>query len=185
MDATFFPTPAAFRKWLRRHHRTARELLVGFYRKDSGRPSITWPESVDEALCVGWIDGIRRRIDHESYSIRFTPRRPGSTWSAINIRRAKALKAEGRMQPAGLAAFAGRTAEKSATYAYEQRKTAVLPPADQRRLKADRRAWAFYQKLPPSHRHLMAWWVTSARQEATRARRLARLIAACAEGRRL
>lgn len=185
MGATFFPTPAAFRKWLHKHHKTADELLVGFYRKDSGRPSITWPESVDEALCFGWIDSIRRRIDEESYSIRFTPRRRGSAWSAINIGRVKVLKAEGRMQPAGLAAYQQRTAEKSGIYAYEQRKTAELPAADLRKLKADKRAWAFYQKLPPSHRHVMAWWVTSARQDTTRARRLARLIAACAEGRRL
>jgi len=185
MGATFFPTPAAFRKWLHKHHKTADELLVGFYRKDSGRPSITWPESVDEALCFGWIDGIRRRIDEESYSIRFTPRRRGSTWSAINIGRVKVLKAEGRMQPAGLAAYAGRTSEKSATYAYEQRKTAVLSAAQERRLRATPRAWAYFKALPPSHRHLMAWWVTSAKQDATRERRLARLIAACAEGRRL
>jgi len=185
MGASFFPTPAAFRKWLRKHHRTAGELLVGFYRKDSGRASITWPESVDEALCFGWIDGIRRRIDAESYSIRFTPRRPDSTWSAINIARVKVLKAESRMQAAGLAAFARRTAGKSSIYAYEQRKTAELSPADQRQLRASKRAWAFYQKLPPSHRHLMAYWVISAKQPATRARRLERLIAACAEERRL
>ncbi len=185
MDATFFPTPAAFRRWLRKHHKTENALLVGFYRKASGRPSITWPESVDEALCFGWIDGIRRRIDAESYSIRFTPRRPLSTWSAINIGRVKVLKAAGRMEPHGLAAFARRTAEKSATYAYEQRKTAELPAADRKQLRAVPKAWAYFKSLPPSHRHLMAWWVTSARQEATRARRLARLIAACAEGRRL
>lgn len=141
MRATFFPTPAAFRKGLRKHHRSADDLVVGFYRKASGRPSITWPESVDEALCVGWIDGIRRRIDHESYSIRFTPRRPGSSWSAINIRRVKALKSEGRMQPAGLAAYAGRTSENSATYAYEQRKTAVLSAAQERRLRATPGRW--------------------------------------------
>lgn len=182
---TFFPTPAAFRRWLQRHHRSATELLVGFYRKDSGRASITWPESVDEALCFGWIDGIRRRVDAESYSIRFTPRRPQSTWSTINIGRVAVLTAEGRMRPAGLAAFGRRQERKSGTYAYEQRQHATLGAGHRRRLRANRKAWTFFQAQPPSYRRIMTYWVMSARREDTRLRRLDRLIAASAAGRRL
>ena len=123
---TFFATPAEFRAWLEKHHSSAPELWVGFYKKGSGRPSINWPEAVDEALCVGWIDGIRKSIDDESYRIRFTPRKPRSTWSAVNLARVEALTREGRMRPAGLKAFEKRTEAKTGIYAYEQRKAAEL-----------------------------------------------------------
>ena len=128
MQATFFETPAAFRAWLEQHAATATELWVGYYKKETGRPSITWPESVDEALCFGWIDGIRKRIDDSSYAIRFTPRKPRSTWSAINVRRVGELTQQGRMRPAGLKAFAERSEAKTGIYAYEQRAGAALDP---------------------------------------------------------
>jgi uncharacterized protein YdeI (YjbR/CyaY-like superfamily) len=180
---TFFATPADFRAWLAKHHATADVLLVGFYKRDTGKPSITWPESVDEALCFGWIDGVRHSLGAEAYTIRFTPRRPRSIWSAVNIGRVKALVAERRMQPAGLKAFEARQDDRSAIYAYEQRKTATLtgPYLDQ--LKANAKAWAHFQQRPPGYQHLAAFWVLSAKQEPTRQRRLAALIAACAAGR--
>lgn len=184
MEATFFPTPADFRKWLRRHHKTAKELWVGFYRKNTGRPSITWPESVDEALCVGWIDGIRKRIDAESYMIRFTPRRRGSIWSAVNIKRVAVLTNEKQMTPAGLAAFARRRENKSGIYSYEQR-SEQLPEPYASRLKKDRTAWKFFLAQPPSYRTTISWWVASAKQEETRQKRLEKLIAESARGRRL
>ncbi len=146
---------------------------------------MTWPQSVDEALCVGWIDGIRKRIDEDSYLIRFTPRRKGSHWSAINIRRVGELQAMGRMQPAGLAAFAQRTEAKSAKASYEQAAMPELEPAQITIFKRDKAAWKFYLAQPPGYRRRVNWWVTSAKQEATRGRRLSVLIAACAEGRRL
>lgn len=182
---TFFATPARFRSWLKRNHRKARELLVGFHKKDSGRPSITWPESVDEALCFGWIDGVRRRFDDTSYTIRFTPRRPVSTWSHVNIARVAVLITEGRMQPAGLAAFERRREEKSRTYAYEQRHLLTLSAQHQKKLRGDRKAWTFFQAQPPGYRRLMTFWIVSAKREETRLRRLAALIAASAEEKRL
>ncbi len=161
------------------------ELLVGFYKRDSGKPSITWPESVDQALCFGWIDGVRRRLDEVSYTIRFTPRRTGSNWSAINIRRVEALQAEGLMHPAGLTAFAKRSDDKSRIYSYEQRHTAKLDPEHQKKLEGNRKAWAFFQAQPPGYQRLMTFWVVSAKKEETRLKRLQRLIDESAKGRRL
>ena len=142
------------------------ELLVGFYKRDSGKPSITWPESVDQALCYGWIDGVRKRIDDVSYSIRFTPRRAGSIWSSINIKRVGELEALGHMHEAGLAAFAKRSEEKSRIYFYEQRHSARLDPEHQKRLERNRKAWIFFQAQPPGYQRLMAFWVVSARRRA-------------------
>jgi uncharacterized protein YdeI (YjbR/CyaY-like superfamily) len=181
---TFFATPADFRRWLQKHHRTAGEVLVGFYKKSSGRPSITWPESVDEALCFGWIDGIRRNVDDESYTIRFTPRRKGSIWSAVNTRRAQELLEEGRMQAAGREAFEARDAKKSAVYSYE-RETAQFDAESEQRFKANARAWEFFSAQPPGYRRLVTHFVTSAKREETRARRLETLINLSAAGRRL
>jgi uncharacterized protein YdeI (YjbR/CyaY-like superfamily) len=180
----FFKTPAAFRAWLLSHHATAAELLVGFYKRDSGRPSVTWPESVDEALCVGWIDGVRRRVDAVAYTIRFTPRRPGSIWSAINIRKVKELIESGRMRPEGLQAFEARRENRSGIYAYEQRPQEMTEPYAGR-FRKHRSAWEFFQAQPSSYRHRMVWRVISAKQEETRAARLEKLIAASAQGRRL
>ena len=183
VEPTFFATPAEFRDWLEVHHADAPELLVGYYKKGSGRASMTWPESVDEALCFGWIDGIRRRIDDERYSIRFTPRRARSVWSAVNIRRAGELIAEGRMTPAGLAAFEARDEERSAIYSYEQRHRAKLEPEQEARLRADPAVWEWFQARPPSWQRAAVYWVTSAKKPETRERRLAKLIEDAAAGR--
>lgn len=184
-EILFFATPADFRAWLRAHHKEARELWVGFHKKASGRPSITWPESVDEALCVGWIDGIRKGIDGDSYKIRFTPRKPTSTWSAINIARVAELTKAGRMLPAGTEAFARRSESKSRTYAYENRAAAKFSPSDERRFRAVSAAWKFFQAQPPSYRKLATWWVISAKRPETREQRLTRLIAESAAARRI
>jgi uncharacterized protein YdeI (YjbR/CyaY-like superfamily) len=182
MEPTFFATPADFRAWLERHHESHSELIVGFHKRGSGRPSITWPEAVDQALCFGWIDGVRRRIDDASYSIRFTPRKGRSTWSAVNIRRMKELVEEGLVAPAGLAAFERRADDRSAIYSYEQRKAARLEPDQERRLRADERALVFFEAQPPSYRRAAIHWVTSAKKPETRERRLAQLIECAAAG---
>ena len=184
-DVKFFATPAEFRKWLEANHQKAQELWVGFYRKGSARPSITWPESVDEALCVGWIDGIRKTLDAESYVIRFTPRKPQSTWSAVNIARVAELERAGRMLPAGRAAFAKRTDDKSAIYAYEQRKTATLGEEAEQRFRANAKAWEFFNAQPPWYRRTAIYKVISAKRGETREKRLAALIADSAAGRRI
>ena len=184
-EPIFFPTPAAFRKWLTRNHATCREQWIGFHRKASGRPSITWPESVDEALCVGWIDGLRKTIDAESYKIRFTPRKKESNWSAVNIARVQELTRQGRMQPSGLKAFALRKPEKSGIYAYENRKSAVLNKADEKRFRSNRKAWEFFQRQPPSYRQNVIWALATAKKEETRRARLEKLIAASEAGRRI
>ena len=182
MKPRFFPTPEKFRAWLEKHHEKAPELLVGFHKKGTGKPSIDWPQSVDEALCVGWIDGVRRSLGAESYTIRFTPRRARSVWSSINIRRVKALTKEGRMSAAGLAAFKLRTRDRSAIYAYEQRDSAKLTAAETRAFEAQLTAWKFFSALAPSYRQRMLHGITSARKPATRKARMARLIAASAAG---
>lgn len=179
----FFATPAEFRAWLAAHHESCAELWVGFYKKASGRPSITWPEAVDEALCVGWIDGRRQTIDAQRYRIRFTPRKPTSTWSAVNLRRVAELTREGRMRRAGLQAFERRAPERSGIYAYENRKNAVLEPAAEQRFRAQPVAWEFFQRQPAGYRTTAVWWVVSAKRAETREARLAALIADSAAGR--
>ena len=179
----FFATPAAFRAWLEEHHTTAAELLVGFYKKSSGKPSITWPESVDEALCFGWIDGIRRSLGANAYTIRFTPRKPTSSWSAINVARVEELTAAGRMAPAGLAAHGRRTAARTGIYAYERNAAAKLAPAQDAQLRANKQASAFFDAQPPWYQRTAIHWVISAKREDTRAKRLAELIADSAAGR--
>jgi uncharacterized protein YdeI (YjbR/CyaY-like superfamily) len=185
VNPRFFPTPADFRRWLEQHHGSERELWVGFHKKDSGRPSITWPESVDEALCFGWIDGIRKSLNEESYVIRFTPRKSSSTWSAVNIRRVAELGRDGRMQPAGLSAFEARDPKKSGIYSFEQRKAVTLGKEGERRFRANRKAWSFFEAQPPGYRKTAIWWVVSAKREETRARRLETLIADSAAGRKI
>ena len=182
-EPIFFATPAEFRAWLHEHHATAREQWVGFHKKDSGRPSITWPESVDEALCYGWIDGLRKSIDDASYMIRFTPRKPDSNWSAVNIGRVAELTAQGSMQPAGLAAFDRRRDETSAIYSYEQREQAALDEAEEHQMRANPAAWQFFQAQPRSYRQAAIRWVISAKKVETRQSRLARLIEDSAQGR--
>jgi uncharacterized protein YdeI (YjbR/CyaY-like superfamily) len=181
----FFATPDAFRAWLEAHHERETELLVGFYRKDSGKPSITWPQSVDEALCFGWIDGKRQSIDEISYTIRFTPRKASSNWSAINVKRMAELIAAGRVSPAGLAAFERRAAARTGIYSYENRKSATLDPEFEREFRRNKKAWAYFEGETPSYRRLAIWWVITAKREETRRSRLATLIADSALGRRI
>src|SRR3989442_7974973 len=147
MDPTYFATPDAFRAWLEAHHDTEQELLVGFHKRGSGTPSMTWPESVEQVLCFGWIDGVRRSLGGDAYTIRFTPRKRRSTWSAVNVARAEELIAEGRMRPSGLAAFEARRDERSATYAYEQRTEPRLDGEQERRFRANRKAWKAFQAI--------------------------------------
>ncbi len=181
MSPTFFRTAAHFRRWLTTHHASARELLVGFHKKASAQPSLTWPESVDEALCFGWIDGVRRRIDGERYSIRFTPRKTGSVWSAVNIAKVAVLEKDGRMTASGRAAFARRKENRSGIYSYEQRPQ-ELPPAYRKILDRNRAAARDFDSCPPSYRKTAIWHVVSAKQEETRLRRLTRLVECHARG---
>ncbi|MEP7273756.1 MAG: YdeI/OmpD-associated family protein [Acidobacteriota bacterium] len=177
----FFKSPDQFRKWLQANHEKATELWVGFYKKDSGKPSITWPESVDQALCFGWIDGVRKSIDQSCYKIRFSPRKRRSTWSNVNIRRVGELKKLGLMLPKGLAAFEVRQENRSGIYAYEQR-SPEMPEPYASILKANAAASWFYESQPPGYRKTMNWWVVSAKKEETRLNRLAMLIENCVKG---
>jgi uncharacterized protein YdeI (YjbR/CyaY-like superfamily) len=181
----FFRDASALRAWFADNAATADELILAYKKKATGIPSVTWPESVDEALCVGWIDSIRRKLDADSYTVRFTPRRPGSAWSEVNIARVQVLQAEGRMQPAGLAAFAKRTGAALVQTATKRTEQPGLAPEEQRRFRSLRAAWAYYEKLPPSYRRAVTRWVVGAKKPETRAGRLEKLIQACAEGRRL
>jgi uncharacterized protein YdeI (YjbR/CyaY-like superfamily) len=184
MDPIFFETPADFRAWLAANHATAEFLWVGFYKKGSGRPSITWPESVDEALCYGWIDGVRKGLDAESYMIRFTRRKPGSVWSNVNVGRVQALTALERMQPAGLAAFEARKEDRSGIYSHEQGDI-DLPEPYRGLLRENAAAWEFFEDQPPSYRKAASWWVASAKKEETRRKRLDSLAAYSARGERV
>lgn len=163
MEPMFFATVAAWRGWLEKNHNRRQELLVGFYKKDSGKPSITWPESVDAALCFGWIDGVRHRIDDESYSIRFTPRKTRSTWSAINIKRVEELTAQQLMSPAGLKAFEARRENRSGIYSFEQRNIQFEREQEQV-FRANKSAWKFFQLRPPWYQRAATWWVVSAKR---------------------
>lgn len=182
---TFFTGLVPFRRWLKAHGATEAELVVGFYTVGSGRPSITYPDARDEALCWGWIDGIRRKLDDVSYSIRFTPRKPKSVWSLVNLQRVAALAQEGRMQPSGQAVFAAREEARTGVYAFEQREAARLAPADEKALRKNRAAWEYWSAQPPYYRRVASWWVISAKQDETRARRLALLIAHSSKAERL
>ena len=184
MKLKFFKTPADFRKWFETHHASVTELWVGFYKKDSGKKSITWPQAVDEALCFGWIDGIRKSRDEVSYKIRFTPRKQRSIWSAVNIRRVAELSKQGVMQPAGLKAFAARQENRSGIYAYEQR-SPELPEQYAKKLKQNEAAWKFFEAQAPSYRKTANWWVLSAKKEETRLKRLDKLIDDSSHSRRL
>lgn len=180
----FFATQADWRNWLEKHHVDKTELLVGFHKKGSGLPSITWPESVDQALCFGWIDAVRHSIDETSYSIRFTQRKSVSTWSAVNMRKVGELIAQGLMHPAGLRAFEARREARSAIYAFEQ-KNVAFTDEQERAFRANANAWRFFAEQPPGYRRVMTWWVISAKREETRLSRLAKLIAESDAGRRM
>jgi uncharacterized protein YdeI (YjbR/CyaY-like superfamily) len=179
----FFATPEAFRAWLAEHHADETELLVGLHRTGSGRPSMTWPESVDQALCFGWIDGVRRRLDDTSYSIRFTPRKARSIWSAVNVRRFTELREQGLVAPAGLAAFARRREEDTAIYSHEAAEEPTLSAEQEAEFRARPEAWEWFAARPPSYRRTAVHWVGRAKREETRRRRLAQLIECSAQGR--
>jgi uncharacterized protein YdeI (YjbR/CyaY-like superfamily) len=181
---TFFKDATAWRAWLEEHGTHSSELIVGFVKTHTGRATVSWPQAVDEALCFGWIDGVRTSIDENHYKIRFSPRKPNSRWSAVNIKRVPELEAAGRMTKTGLAAFALRTEERSRTGSYEQKEFPELSEAETSEFKTNKAAWAFYEALPPSYRRKVNWLIISAKQEATRAKRFNALVAACAESRR-
>jgi uncharacterized protein YdeI (YjbR/CyaY-like superfamily) len=182
MKPKFFSTPAKWREWLERNHNKRDELLVGFYKTGSGRSSITWQESVDQALCFGWIDGVRRSIDEVSYTIRFTPRRSRSYWSSVNIKRAEELTRQGLMHMAGVNAFTARAGERSGVYSFEQ-KIIAFPPEQEQQFRANAFAWKFFRSQAPWYQRTATWWVISAKREETRANRLRTLIDDSAAGR--
>lgn len=181
MTPTFFTTEKEFRKWLEKNHLKKTELVVGYYKVNSGKPSMTWSQSVDQALCFGWIDGVRRSIDKHSYQIRFTPRKPASIWSTINIQKIKTLTEQGLMKPAGLASFQNRKDHSSKIYSYENEEP-LFSPAFEKKFKANKTAWKYFQSLAASYRKSSKNWVMSAKQETTREKRLNELIADSAAG---
>ncbi len=184
MTATHFATAASFRRWLARHHATANELIVSFFTKNSRRSGLTYPEALNEALCFGWIDGIRRKSELECYTIRFTPRRPDSIWSNLNVRHAVRLTAAGKMNAAGHRAFEARRANKTGIYSFEKRPR-KFPTALEKGFRANTPAWHFWQAQPPGYQRTAIWWVISAKLPETRQRRLRKLIALSSVGRRL
>lgn len=184
MSPKFFSDQSKFRKWLATHHSSQTELLVGFHKVGSGKPSMTWPESVDQALCFGWIDGVRRRIDDESYSIRFTPRKAGSIWSAVNIKKVEELTKSGLMQPAGVTAFEKRTEGRSKIYSYEK-EASELSHEFEKQFRKNKKAWEFFATQPPSYRKVMIHHIMDAKQEKTRVSRLLITIEASENGKRL
>jgi uncharacterized protein YdeI (YjbR/CyaY-like superfamily) len=183
MQPSFFPTEADFRRWLAANHRSADELLVGFWKKATGRPSIDWPQARDQALCFGWIDGIRKSLGEEAYTIRFTPRRKGSIWSTVNVDRFAALKADGMMTAAGERAYEENKA-KSGLYSYE-RELAAFSKEDEAQFRKHKAAWADWERRAPGYRKNVLHWVTSAKKPETRAKRLATLIECCAKGEKI
>jgi len=184
MNVVFFDSPGDFRRWLAENHASADELWVGYYKKATGKQVLTWEQSVDEALCFGWIDGIRRTVDGESYTNRFTPRRSGSHWSRVNLERVAVLIEEGRMTPAGLEAYEARDPEKSGRYSFELER-ASFTQAQKAAFTSRSEAWVFWNSQPPGYRKQATWWVVSAKREETRERRLATLIDDSANGLRI
>lgn len=184
MKPIYFPDQDAFRAWLEKNHTTEKEIIVGFHKVHTGKPSMTWSESVDQALCFGWIDGIRRSVDEESYCIRFTPRKPASTWSAVNVNKVKALTKKGLMRPAGLALFNARKKSEEEGYSFTNRPEQFPAPLE-RVFKANREAWRFFGSQAPSYRRTTIRWVTSAKKEETQRSRLERLIALSTKKKRL
>jgi uncharacterized protein YdeI (YjbR/CyaY-like superfamily) len=182
-ERVFFATPDDFRSWLVVHHASRNELWVGFRKKATGQPSLTWPESVDQALCFGWIDGVRKGIDAESYEIRFSPRRANGIWSKVNMENYARLQSDGWMTEAGRAAYERRRPDKTGVYSSENRQAAVFSEEQERRFRADPGAWRYFQERPHSYRRAAIWWVINAKQAATRERRLDQLITDSAAGR--
>jgi uncharacterized protein YdeI (YjbR/CyaY-like superfamily) len=181
MKPKFFSSPEQFREWLAKNHDSASELLIGFHKKDSGKKSITYPQALDEALCFGWIDGVRRSLDDTSYTIRFTPRKPRSIWSNVNVRHVERLTKEGRMAAPGIKAYALRDPERTGIYAFEN-KPREFSPEFEKKFRANKRAWEFFQTEPPSIRRVCIFWVMNAKKEETRLRRLEQLIDSSSKG---
>ncbi|MEO8087512.1 MAG: YdeI/OmpD-associated family protein [Bacteroidota bacterium] len=181
LQPKYFATPSLFRKWLEKNNSKAKEIIVGFYKVTSGKPSMTWSESVDQALCFGWIDSVRKSIDNDSYCNRFTPRKPGSNWSTINIAKVKHLTKQGMMQPTGLAAFKLRKADKSGIYSHEN-EVVHLSPGFEKQFKVNKSAWKYFHSLAPGYRKLSTNWVMGAKQETTRIKRLNELISDSQQG---
>lgn len=181
MAPLFFTSAGEFRKWLKKNHKKEKELIVGYYKVNSGKPSMTWPQSVDQALCFGWIDGVRKSIDEDRYQIRFTPRKPGSIWSAVNIKKIETLTQQGLMMPAGIAIFQKRTENKSRVYSFENDE-AEFSPKLEKQFKSNKTAWKYFQALAPSYRKTSKNWVMDAKQETTQLKRLNQLIEASASG---
>jgi uncharacterized protein YdeI (YjbR/CyaY-like superfamily) len=184
MEPLFFENEIAFRDWLEANGENKTELLVGFYKLSTGKPSMTWSESVDQALCIGWIDGVRRSIDKESYCIRFTPRKPNSNWSAVNIKKVEELIVSGQMTPAGLKLFELRKESKSEVYSYENR-TEAFAPNIETRFRQNEKAWEYFSNQAPSYRKTVIYWIMSAKQEATFEKRFTQLVSVCEDGKRL
>jgi uncharacterized protein YdeI (YjbR/CyaY-like superfamily) len=184
-DPIFFESPAHLRDWFDANHETAKELWLGSYKKATGKPSVTWSDAVDEALCVGWIDSVRYSLDAERSAQRFTPRRKGSNWSAVNVANVERLRAEGRMRPAGLAAFEARRPDRTGVYSYENRHEAAFSPEQEAAFRANAEAWTWFQEAAPSYRTQATWWVVSAKRPETQERRLAQLIERAAARRRV
>jgi uncharacterized protein YdeI (YjbR/CyaY-like superfamily) len=185
VSPVFFNNKSALRAWFENHHQSETELLVGYYTVKSKKETITWSQSVDEAICFGWIDGIRRSIDQERYCIRFTPRRPGSNWSLVNIKKVEELTKQGLMHPSGLEAFSGRKDVNSGVYSYESNKQALLHESMEKVLRQSKRAWSYFESETPSYRKISIRWVMSAKQEITRLNRLNELIKACEAGKKI
>ena len=181
MEPKFFTSPEKFRQWLQRNHDSANELLVGFHKKDSGKKSITYAEALDEALCCGWIDGVRKRLDETSYTIRFTPRKPKSIWSNVNVRHVERLKKEGRMAEPGLKVYAQRDPKRTGIYAFENRPKEFSPEYE-KKFRANKAAWEFFQTIPPSLRNTYIFWIMGAKKEETQLHRLELLIESSAKG---
>ena len=184
MKPTFFKTPEQFREWLEQNHASVKELLVGFHKKGSGKKSVTYAEALDEALCFGWIDGVRRTLNETSYTIRFTPRKPRSIWSLVNVKHVERLQKDGRMHSAGLAAFAQRDPARTGIYSFENRPR-ELSPEYEKEFRRNKTAWEFFQAQPPGYKRLMSFWIMSAKKDETRAGRLQRLIESSAKRERV
>jgi uncharacterized protein YdeI (YjbR/CyaY-like superfamily) len=184
MQPIFFQSHKEFREWLEKNHTTEKELIVGYYKKETGKPSMTWSESVDQALCFGWIDGIRRNVDHESFSIRFTPRRTGSNWSRVNIRKVEELQKAGLMTPAGMELFNNRKDKSGDRYSYENLPESLSPEME-KQFRKNKAAWTFFEKQPPSYRKVRIYWINSAKQDETKLNRLNKLIESSLQEKRL
>lgn len=183
-EIIFFASAEEFRLWLQENHSLKQEIWAGYYKAGTGKPTMNWSDSVDQALCFGWIDGIRKSIDEERYCMRFTPRKPNSNWSTININKVEELSAKGLMTPAGMASYEKRKPEKSGVYSFE-RDAATFSSDFEKQFKANKAAWTYFSAAAPSYRKTSTFWVVSAKQETTKLNRLLKLIEACEEGRRL